>query len=74
MRRRVAPATRRTSVMSTSQRQSTLETLDRHWAVKVVTPEDRAAAIQYGMGVLSRLCGGEYAELHLTEGEVLRAF
>jgi hypothetical protein len=36
-----------------------LETLDRHWAVKVVTPEDRAAAIRYGMGVLTRLCGGD---------------
>jgi hypothetical protein len=36
-----------------------LETLDRHWAVKVVTPEDRAAAIQYGMGVLTRLGAGE---------------
>ena len=36
-----------------------LETLDRHWAVKVVTPEERAAAIRYGMGVLTRLCGGE---------------
>src|SRR4029079_8095848 len=36
-----------------------LETLDRHWAVKVVTPEDRAAAIQYAMGVLTRLCAGE---------------
>jgi hypothetical protein len=35
-----------------------LDTLDRHWAVKVVTPEDRAAAIQYGMGVLSRLVAG----------------
>ncbi len=34
-----------------------LENLDRHWAVKVVTPEDRAAAIQYGMGVLTRLSG-----------------
>jgi hypothetical protein len=45
--------------MTTPHRQSTLDTLDRHWAVKVVTPEDRAAAIQYGMGVLSRLCGGE---------------
>lgn len=45
--------------MTTPQRQSTLDTLDRHWAVKVVTPEDRAAAIQYGMGVLTRLCGGE---------------
>src|SRR5215831_15970551 len=45
--------------MTTSQRQSTLDTLDRHWAVKVVTPEDRAAAIQYGMGVLTRLSGGE---------------
>jgi hypothetical protein len=36
-----------------------LETLDRHWAVKVVTPEDRAAAIQYGMGMLTRLGSGE---------------
>jgi hypothetical protein len=36
-----------------------LENLDRHWAVKVVTPEDRAAAIQYAMGVLTRLCGGD---------------
>jgi hypothetical protein len=34
-----------------------LENLDPHWAVKVVTPEDRAAAIQYGMGVLTRLGG-----------------
>ncbi len=45
--------------MTTSQRQGTLDTLDRHWAVKVVTPEDRAAAIQYGMGVLNRLSGGD---------------
>jgi hypothetical protein len=36
-----------------------LENLDRHWAVKVVTPEDRSAAIQYAMGVLTRLCGGD---------------
>ena len=36
-----------------------LETLDRHWAVKVVTPEDRAAAIQYGMGMLTRLGNGD---------------
>ena len=35
-----------------------LENLDRHWAVKVVTPEDRAAAIQYGMTVLTRLGAG----------------
>lgn len=33
-----------------------LDDLDRHWAVKVVTPEDRAAAIQYAMRVLTRLC------------------
>ena len=38
-----------------------LDTLDRHWAVKVVTPEDRAAAIQYGLTVLTRLVGGEGA-------------
>jgi hypothetical protein len=48
--------------MTTPQPQSPLDTLDRHWAVKVVTPEDRAAAIQYGMGVLSRLVGGESAD------------
>lgn len=36
-----------------------LETLDRHWAIKVVSAEDRAAAIQYGMSVLTRLCGGD---------------
>src|SRR3954468_14534750 len=36
-----------------------LENLDRHWAVKVVTPEDRSAAIQYGMGVLTRLGNGD---------------
>jgi hypothetical protein len=34
-----------------------LENLNRHWAVKVVTPEDRAAAFQYGMAVLARLGG-----------------
>jgi hypothetical protein len=39
--------------------QNALDSLDRHWAVKVVTPEDRFAAIQYGMTVLSRLCAGE---------------
>jgi hypothetical protein len=39
--------------------QTALDTLDRHWAVKVVNPEDRAAAIQFGMGVLTRLCNGE---------------
>ena len=38
-----------------------LDTLDRHWAVKVVTPEDRVAAIRYGMGVLSRLCADDAA-------------
>jgi hypothetical protein len=36
-----------------------LENLDRHWAVKVVAPEDRATAIQYGMGELARLVSGE---------------
>src|SRR6185436_15834575 len=45
--------------MTTPQPQNTLDTLDRHWAVKVVTPEDRAAAIHYGMSVLSRLVNGE---------------
>ena len=45
--------------MTTPQPLNALDTLDRHWAVKVVTPQDRAAAIQYGMGVLSRLVSGE---------------
>ncbi|MEP6494358.1 MAG: hypothetical protein ABJF01_16865 [bacterium] len=47
---------------STTPPVNALDTLDRHWAVRVVTPEDRAAAIHYGMGVLSRLCGGESSE------------
>jgi hypothetical protein len=37
-----------------------LENLDRHWAVKVVTPEDRSAAIRYAMGVLTHLGAGEH--------------
>jgi len=36
-----------------------LDSLDRHWAVKVVTPEDRSAAVQYAMTALTRLCGGD---------------
>ena len=36
-----------------------LENLDRHWAVKVVTPEDRASTVRYAMGVLTRLCNGD---------------
>src|SRR5215467_6223262 len=45
-----------------------LETLDRHWAVKVVTPEDRASSIQFAMGVLTRLGAGETpAETTLPE-------
>ena len=35
-----------------------LESLDRHWAVKVVSPEDRATALRYGMTILTRLCAG----------------
>jgi hypothetical protein len=35
-----------------------LENLNRHWAVKVVAPEDRAAAIHYGMSVLANLGSG----------------
>jgi hypothetical protein len=33
--------------------------LDRHWAVAVLGPEDRASAIQYAMGRLNRLCSGD---------------
>jgi len=36
-----------------------LETFDRHWAVKVVTPEDRANAMSFAMGVMTRICAGE---------------
>jgi hypothetical protein len=45
--------------MTASPPANALDTLDRHWAVKVVNPEDRAAAIQYGMSVLTRLCAGD---------------
>ena len=36
-----------------------LDTFDRHWAVKVVTPEDRANAVSFAMGIMSRICAGE---------------
>lgn len=48
-------------VMTTPHPLNALEILDRHWAVKVVTPEDRATAMQYGLGVLARLASGEGA-------------
>jgi hypothetical protein len=41
---------------------SALDTLNRHWAVKVVTPEDRATAIQFAMSALSRLSTTSPAE------------
>lgn len=50
-----------------------LENLDRHWAVKVVTPEDRAAAIQYGMSVLTRL-GAPASGVAPTDGVPLPEF
>lgn len=68
MRGRTAAAERRVS-MTTPQPQNTLETLDRHWAVKVVTPEDRAAAIQYGMGVMTRLVSGDGVNAATTAPE-----
>ena len=43
-----------------------LETLDRHWAVKIVTPEDRASSIQFAMGVLTRLGAGETPAVEAT--------
>ena len=35
-----------------------LDTLDRHWAVKVVSPEERVAALNYGLRVMGRLSAG----------------
>jgi len=35
-----------------------LDTLDRHWAVKVVSPEERVAALNYGLRVMARLSAG----------------
>ena len=49
-----------------------LETLNRHWAVKVVTPEDRAAAIRYGLAVLARLGAGSASAS--ANGETLPEF
>jgi hypothetical protein len=48
-----------------------LDSLDRHWAVKVVTPEDRAAAIQYAMGVLTRLCAGDTIDRSIAPPDFL---
>src|SRR5262245_33387165 len=68
MRGPSAVAERRFS-MTTPQPLNTLETLDRHWAVKVVTPEDREQAIQYGLDVMTRLLNGDGVNAETTPPE-----
>ena len=38
---------------------SALETIDNHWAVRVVDSEDRAAAVRYAVAVLNRIAAGD---------------
>jgi hypothetical protein len=38
---------------------SALETIDNHWAVRVVDSEDRAIAVRYAHSVLSRIASGD---------------
>jgi hypothetical protein len=42
---------------------SVLDTVDNHWAVRVVDPEDRAAAVRYALSVMNRIAGGEQSRL-----------
>ena len=39
--------------------ESALETIDNHWAVRVVDSEDRAIAVRYAAGVMSRIAAGD---------------
>jgi hypothetical protein len=38
---------------------STLDTIDNHWAVRVVDSEDRAIAIRYALSVMHRVAAGD---------------
>jgi hypothetical protein len=38
---------------------SALETIDNHWAVRVVDSEDRAAAVRYAVAVMNRIAAGD---------------
>lgn len=38
---------------------SALETIDNHWAVRVVDSEDRAIAVRYALSVLNRIASGD---------------
>ena len=38
---------------------SALETIDNHWAVRVVDSEDRAIAVRYAVSVLNRIAAGD---------------
>ncbi len=42
---------------------SALDTVDNHWAVRVVDPEDRATAMRYAMSVMNRIGAGESSRL-----------
>jgi hypothetical protein len=39
--------------------QSALETIDNHWAVRVVDSEDRAAALRYAASAMNRIAAGD---------------
>lgn len=39
--------------------ESTLDTIDNHWAVRVVDSEDRAVAVRYALSVMNRVAAGD---------------
>src|SRR3954469_16957580 len=39
--------------------ESALETIDNHWAVRVVDSEDRAVAVRHAISVLNRIAAGD---------------
>jgi hypothetical protein len=43
--------------------ENALDTVDNHWAVRVVDPEDRVTAMRYATSVLNRIAAGETARL-----------
>ena len=43
--------------------ESALETIDNHWAVRVVDSEDRAVAVRYAVALMNRIAAGDATRL-----------
>jgi hypothetical protein len=51
------------SALSEMPPDSALDSVDNHWAIRVVDPEDRATALRYAVSVNNRISAGEASRL-----------